>query len=279
MYEAAHIANPARDLCRHISFSAGGRPARIVRQACREEQEDQSFRCTAVYEFEAEPDTVDVRCTFTEITVPNHVHVLRASNGGADDQAVFDITFQNAILKFQPSSPAFQAFAEVAGGAVRGASGAAQVLLLAALVLAARSRRELGVLAVCWIFSQAIVALVVPRTGLYPAPRFVEAAAALSVAYLAVEILFFPAAAHRWAVLSVLGAIHGLYLALLLQTTGLHAGYLLAGAALAQLAVIGIFALLWRLISRAAGQLQPVRIASAVLLAAGLGWFVIRLRS
>jgi hypothetical protein len=77
----------------------------------------------------------------------------------------------------------------------------------------------------------------------------------------------------------VLGAIHGLYLALLLQTTGLHAAFLLSGAALAQLAAIGILAIVWRLISKAAGQLQPARIASLFLLATGLGWFVIRLRS
>jgi hypothetical protein len=198
---------------------------------------------------------------------------------GAEDQAVFDMTFQNATLNFQPPSPAFQALAEIAGGAVRGAAGAAQILLLVALVLAGRSRRELAALAVCWIISQAIVAVAVPWTGWYPAPRFVEAAAALSVAYLAVEILFFPTAAYRWAVVSVLGAIHGLYLALLLQTTGLHAAYLLAGAALAQLALIGVFAIVWRFISKAAGQLQPARIASLLLLVTGLGWFVVRLRS
>jgi hypothetical protein len=278
-YEAAHIPEPARDLFRHVSFSEGGSSARIVQQACRGEQQDASFRCTAVYEFEAEPESVDVRCTFTEITVPNHVHVLRAVKAGAEDQAVFDMTFQNATLNFQPPSPAFQALAEIAGGAVRGAAGAAQILLLVALVLAGRSRRELAALAVCWIISQAIVAVAVPWTGWYPAPRFVEAAAALSVAYLAVEILFFPTAAYRWAVVSVLGAIHGLYLALLLQTTGLHAAYLLAGAALAQLALIGVFAIVWRFISKAAGQLQPARIASLLLLVTGLGWFVVRLRS
>ena len=279
MYEAAHIANPARDLFEHISFSAAGSRARIVQRSCREEQPDGSFRCTAVYEFSAEPASVDVNCTFTAITVPNHVHVLKATNGGMDDQAVFDMTFQKATLNFRPSSQTFGAMMGIAGGAVRGASGIAQILLLAALVLAARSRRELAILAASWIVSQALVALAVPWTGRYPAPRFVEAAAALSVAYLAVEILFFPSAGHRWAVVSVLGALHGLYLALLLQTTGLQVAYLLTGAILAQLAVMTILAVAWKLISKAAGQVQPVRIASAILLAVGLGWFVIRLRS
>ena len=67
-----------------------------------------------------------------------------------------------------------------------------------------------------------------------PAPRFVEAATALAVAYLAVEILLLPQAGARWLVAGVLGALHGLYFHLFVQTTGYSPALVLLGAALAE---------------------------------------------
>ena len=112
-----------------------------------------------------------------------------------------------------------------------------------------------------------------------PAPRFVEAAAALTIAYLSVEILFLPEAGLRWAVAVVLGAFHGLFFNLILQSTGYAPGLVFSGAALAEVLVTAVFGLLFERIGRFARPLRPLQVSASVLLAFGLTWFVVRLRS
>src|ERR1035438_8268711 len=79
--------------------------------------------------------------------------------------------------------------------------------------------------------TQAASVLTMAHVVWQPAPRFVEAATALAVAYLAVEILLLPQAGARWLVAGVLGALHGLYFHLFVQTTGYSPALVLAGAA------------------------------------------------
>ncbi len=90
---------------------------------------------------------------------------------------------------------------------------------------------------------------------------------ALTVAYLAVEMLTLPKAGQRWAVVLALGLFHGLYFA------GFPATYLV-GAGLVQIVAI---ALLVALALRVAPATS--RYAAWGLLAAGLGWFATRLMS
>jgi hypothetical protein len=120
--------------------------------------------------------------------------------------------------------------------------------------------------------------VLVPGMIWQPAPRFVEAAAALTIAYLAVETLLLPRAGQRWLIVGVLGLIHGLYFALFLSGSEYSAAYVLTGVALAEVALIGLFALAFSRIARVLEAMRPVRLASAALLAVGLGWFFLRLR-
>jgi hypothetical protein len=167
---------------------------------------------------------------------------------------------------------------ESGDGFIRALGGMAQLLFLAALVLAARSRGELLALTAMFLAGQMLSALAMPNTGWQPAPRFVEAAAALTVAYLAVEILLLPKAGARWLVAGVLGAFHGLYFHLFLQTTGYRPGLVLAGAA-AEIMAIAIFALVFSRLKRMARALHPVEVSASALLAFGMVWFVLRLRN
>ena len=104
-----------------------------------------------------------------------------------------------------------------------------------------------------------------------PAPRFVEAAAALTVAYLAVEILLLPEAGARWLVAGVLGVFHGLYFHLFLQTTGYAPALVLPGAALAELAAIAMLALVL-LADRPHGASAPPRAGRGIGAPASSGW-------
>src|SRR5450759_3964673 len=97
LYEVAHVPNPERTLLEHIRFAG----ARMARSECRADAARDSYICVADYEFAAPVDRLDVECTFTAITVPNHVHLLRASLGEKPgekpgekrDEAIFDLGF------------------------------------------------------------------------------------------------------------------------------------------------------------------------------------------
>jgi hypothetical protein len=179
------------------------------------------YVCTADYEFAAPVDRLDVECAFHAVTVPNHVHLLRAQMGGKWDQAVFDLSFPRATLRFRPPTPAEIVATEAGAGFIRALGGLVQVLFLAAL----------------------------------------------TVAYLAVEILFLPRAGARWLVAGVLGGFHGLYFHFFVQTTGYRPGLVLAGAAAAELIAIAILAL------------RPLQVSASALLVFGMVWFFLRLRN
>src|SRR5262249_33907907 len=131
---------------------------------------------------------------------------------------------------------------------------------------------------------QAATLLIIPRMGWHPAPRFVEAAAALTVAYLAVEILLLPSAGSRALVVAVLGAFHGLYFALFLQTSGygpvaVFSGAGGSGAVAAEAIVIALFGLIFSRVGRWTAALRPLQVSASLLLVFGMAWFFLRLRS
>jgi len=274
LYEIAHVQAPERALLAHIHFAG----AAMVSSACRPDPVRDAYICTADYTFAAPIDRLEVECTFPAVTVPNHVHMLRAELDGKQDQAVFDSAFPRATLLFRPPTAVEIAATQSAAGFVRALGGAVQVLMLAALVLAARRPRELLAIAGTFAAGEIAAVLMVVRMLWQPAPRFVEAAMALALAYLAVEILLLPQAGARWAVALVLGGFQGLYFDLFVQNTGYHPGFVLAGALAAQIVLLAILALLLSRIGRLARALRPVQVAAAALLVFGMAWFFLRLR-
>lgn len=272
LYEVAHVQTPERSLLDHIHFFSGGREARMVNSACAPDAAHENYVCHAGYEFDAPVEQLEVECTFAAITVPNHVHLLRAQMGNKQDQGIFDLTFTRATLRFRPPTAMETAATQSGAGFVRALGGVAQVLFLVALVLAARNWRELAALAAMFVAGQCAAVILVPHAAWQPSPRFVEAAAALTVAYLAVEVLLLPEAGARWLVAGALGVFHGLYFCLFVQTSGYRAEFVLAGAAVADLFAMALLALM---LLRSGRWVH--RMGEAVLLLAGLAWFGLRL--
>jgi hypothetical protein len=279
LYEMSHVAGAEQALFDHIRFSSDGSDARLIKKDCSADPGQGIYFCAVEYEFPQPVDKLDVECTFHAVTVPNHVHLLRAVNGERRDQAIFDFSFPRSTLRFRPPTAAEIRVTEFGAGAMRAGGGIVQVLFLASLVLAARSRRELLAVSGMFIAGQIVSALLVPVTRWQPPSRFVEAAAALTLAYLGVEILMLPNAGGRWAIAGLLGAFHGLYFLLFLQSTGYAPGFVLAGAALAEIALLALFALIFSKVGRVAAVLRPARVSASALLAIGLIWFFLRLKS
>lgn len=279
LYEMSHVAASDETLLDHIRFSSAGGDARLIKKDCTARQDQGIYFCAADYEFPWPVDKLEVECTFHNVTVPNHVHLLRATNGERRDQAIFDFSFPKASLRFRPPTPAEIAVTEFGAGALRAVGGLVQVLFLGSLALAARSRRELAAIGGMFVAGQVAAALLAPGTGWMPPPRFVEAAMALTLAYLAVEILLLPRSGGRWAIAGLLGAFHGLYFLLFLQSTGYAPGFVLLGAATTEIALIALFALILSRLARIAAALRPVQVSASALLVIGMVWFFLRLKS
>lgn len=278
LYEVPHITDPEKDLLGAIRFSSNGAEARRTEGKCRRETSENAIICTAIYEFNGAVDILHAESSFHKVTVANHVHLLRAVKDDVTDQAVLDLSFPKADVRFRPPTAGELALQQSGGGALRAAGGLAQWLFIAALVLAARGRRELITLAGMFIAGEIAAAMFLPMTTWQPAPAFVEAASALTVAYLAVEILAFPEAGQRWLVVLVMGLFHGLYFSLFTTASGYTVGWVMLGVVIAEAAQIGAVAWLFSRLEKPLAALRPVRLAAGVLMVTGLAWFAMRLK-
>lgn len=268
-YEAEHVKDPADTLLANIHFRSGGAEGKLVAKNCGDR--NGTYECAASYLFPGPVDRIEVQCTFASVTVPNHVHLLRAYLGDKTDQAVFDISYTTAEIRFRPLEP-WEIFVKESGaGFLRAAGGLAPLLFLASLALAARSPRELAALTLAFLAGEVAACLLAPRVPLALSPRFIEAAAALTVAYLAFEILLLPQSGQRWLVVGVLGLFHGAYFSLFLVTTGYHLGNFLLGVVTAELLVLGVLYLARRVVSA-----RVIAVAATLLLTTGVVWFAMR---
>lgn len=256
MYELAHVSSPETSLLDHVKFAG----ARRASSHCQEQEG--TYICRADYEFEKPvPDKIEVECTLFEVTVPNHVHLLYAVQGANSDQAVFDQSFREVEIRFHPPSRAELIAKDAAAGIARLLKSVSGLLFLAVLVLAARNTREMGILTIAFLAGEWLARPLAPRIPMSFSPEFLEAVLALTVAYLAAEIVFLPASGARWAVVPVLGVAHGLAFA------AFPPSYLTA-AAIAQAILLSAVWLAARMMPRS--WRQP---AAGVLLVAGIGWF------
>ncbi len=275
-YEVAHVREPDHTLLDHIRFKAGGSWGKRISQSCADQQG--TYVCTAAYEFPAPVDELEIECTYPSVTVPNHVHVLRAYRGDKTDQAVFDLSFTTAAIRFRPPTAWETAIKESAAGFMRAAGGLAPLLFLASLVLAARSRRELVALTASFLAAESLACVLAPRIAFPLSPRFIEAAAALTIAYLAFEIILLPNSGLRWLVVGVLGLFHGAYFAIFLAQSGYHALTFMGGVAAAELLLIAVFAVILGSLIRFARLRRAVPVAASLLLITGVVWFFVRLK-
>jgi HupE / UreJ protein len=275
-YEVAHVTRPERTLLENIRFKSAGSWGKISGQSCADQQG--TYVCNADYEFSAPVEELLVECTFPSVTVPNHVHVLRAYRGDKTDQAVFDLSFTSAEIRFRPPTAVETALKEITAGFMRAAGGLAPLLFLASLVLAARSRRELIVLTVAFLVAESLACMIAPHISFPLSPRFIEAAAALTIAYLAFEIILLPHSGMRWLVVGVLGLFHGAYFSIFLAESGFHASTFLFGVAAAELLLIVVFAFALSRMIRFVKFNRAVPAAAGLLLAVGVVWFFWRLK-
>jgi hypothetical protein len=261
MYELTHVTHPEAALLDQVTFEG----ARRTSSNCQEQ--NGTYICDANYEFDHPvPDKIEVECTLFQVTVPNHVHLLYAVQGPNSDQEVFDQSFRQAEVRFHPPSRAELIAKASAAGIARLFKSVSGLLFLAVLVLAARNTREMGILTIAFVAGEWLARPLAPRIPMSFSPEFLEAVLALTVAYLAAEIVFLPDSQARWAVVPILGIAHGL------PFSAFPSSYLTA-ASITQAILLSILWLAARLVTRVSPASWR-RTTAGVLLVAGIGWFV-----
>ena len=256
IYEIANVANPETALLDHVKFEG----ARRISSQCQEQ--DGTYICRAAYEFDQPvPDKIQAECTLFEVTVPNHVHLLYAVQGPNSDQVVFDQSLWQVEVRFHPPSQGELIAKAASAGIDRLFKSGSGLLFLVVLALAGRNPREMGILTIIFLAGEWLARPLAPRIPLAFSPAFLEAVLALTVAYLAAEIVFLPESRARWAVVPVLGIAHGLVFA------AFPGSYLAAASITQAMLLVGLWA--------AARNIPEAwrRPAAGMLLIAAIGWF------
>lgn len=160
------------------------------------------------------------------------------------------------------------------------------VFLLGVVLVGGRWR---SILLVVTAFTLAhSITLALATLGVWaPSPRIIEPAIALSIAYVGVENYFVNDAEGRWRITLPFGLVHGFGFAGALQEVGLPQGDVPRALLLFNLGVeagqVAVLALVLPLLAAARKRewLTPraVKLASALIVAAGLAWFVERIAS
>jgi hypothetical protein len=276
VYELAPTSDVTRILLDHVRFTSGFETARRVDGECREDRATSMYVCAADYEFSRPVEKLGVECTLYRVTVPNHIQMLRAEKDGKHDQAILDSSISSATLAFRPPTAVEEAVDQSVAGAMRVWTNVAQLLLLAALGVAARSRREFAVLLGAFLAGECGGAALLLRTFWQPPARFAEAAVALAVAYLAMEILVFPKSGGRWILAFLFGAFESILFAQFVSDSGYRAGWVLSGACFAAISV-GVVCASVRPPERYRRILGKA--AACALCVTGVIWFMLRLKS
>ena len=256
MYELTHVPNAQNALFDHIAFKGAERKSGECRQ-------DQTYYvCKAVFEFaNLVPNKIDAQCTLFQVTVPNHVHLLHATQGPNGDQVVFDQRFTDVEVRFHPPSAAEAFVRDAAAGVSRLWRSGSGVIFLFALAFAAWKARDVALYAAIFLAAEWIAQPLAPMVPLSMSTGFLEAAMALTAAYLAVDVLLLPEARSRVGLIPLMGVVHGLYFA------AFPVNYL-SGASLMQAAVLA--ALGWLSMKL---TLPLRRVMMVIVLIASLGWF------
>ena len=162
-------------------------------------------------------------------------------------------------------------------------TGYDHLLFLLALLVAGRGIRQLVAIVTSFTVAHSLT-LAVATVGLVqPPPRLIEAAIALSIAYVGIENLLVSDVRGRWRLTFVFGLVHGFGFANVLREMELPraalASSLFTFNAGVELGQVGVLLVVWpalRAVQHSAYAVPITRAVSVVVIAFALVWFVQR---
>lgn len=159
-------------------------------------------------------------------------------------------------------------------------TGYDHILFLLGLLLVARRLRQLAAIVTSFTVAHSLTLSLATLGILEPAMWTIEAAIALSIAYVGVENLLSKDTRHRWKIAFVFGLVHGFGFAGILREMELPrsslAGSLLMfniGVEIGQLLIVTMMFPILRLVQRTTYGPMVTRYGSLAVIVMGLYWF------
>jgi hydrogenase/urease accessory protein HupE len=159
-------------------------------------------------------------------------------------------------------------------------TGYDHILFLFGVLLVGGGTRNLVLIVTSFTIAHSLTLSLATFGFVHPAAWTVEAAIALSIAYIGLENLFVRDGRHRWRITFAFGLIHGLGFANVLREMALPPGALAislftfnVGVEIGQIAIVGLMVPVLRLLERTPYRVPVTRAVSAAIVAVGLFWF------
>jgi hypothetical protein len=273
-------------LVEHLAIAVDGRQGRAERQAYRAHPSATFVRFEVALPLERAPAEIAAAAdaAFFERFGSRHVNFVKVTGaGGHVQQAALTADRPRSSFVVGHASLLAQCAAFARLGIRHIFLGYDHILFLVALIVAGGRLGQLVRLVTAFTAGHSLTLALAALNVVSLPTRVVEGGIALTVAYVAFDNFFAPAAAQRWILTFLFGLIHGFGFANVLREMTLPGGGLAAslvsfnaGVEIGQVVIAAVLfpAALW--LSRQPFR-RPVTLAvSAVVFFAGVGWFVQR---
>lgn len=277
-------AHPAiqRYLAEHVRVSAAGAllsPSLEGTSIWKDQDGFPFMEARLSYRVAREIGDITIQVSALTDLYADHRHLSEIAFGGRKDQFVFQHrnTYTARLERIQSWQTA-RSFLLL--GIEHIFTGYDHILFLFGLLLVGKGLRNLIAIVTSFTVAHSLTLSLATLGVVQPASWTVEAAIALSIAYIGLENLFVKNVRHRWRMAFVFGLIHGLGFANVLRHMDLARGALAlslftfnVGVEIGQIAIVAMMWPVLRYVERTPYRVPVVRVASAVIVACGLFWF------
>jgi hydrogenase/urease accessory protein HupE len=228
-------------------------------------------------------DTLDIRVRLLTDLYPDHRNLAELVRGGRVEQYVFQHGnrwhAETGVAGWWQTAREFTRL-----GIEHIFTGFDHLLFVLGLLLVGRGLRDLIAIVTSFTVAHSLTLALATLGIVHPTGWMVEAAIALSIAYVGLENLVGRDFRRRWLIAFAFGLVHGFgFAAMLVEMRPADDSLLLAlltfnlGVEFGQVAVVALAWPLLQKLRRSQYRLPVVRLASTAILCCGLFWFVERL--
>lgn len=282
----------ARELLEHfvVLERAAPVPARVV--SARLLPSSGSFEVIATHPLTHDSAPLAVRSTFHVLTDDSHRVMARVERDGATVPLVFTADTPQHPLPDAASTSWLRALAPA--GSMRALlllgiehilTGYDHLVFLLCLLVPGGTWRSRVAIITAFTVAHSVTLILAALQVITPPARFVEAAIAVSIAYVAIENLLHDGPRTRWPAAFGFGLIHGFGFAGMLNVLDIPVGAFLSsvvafnlGVEVGQLAVVAVAVPLVAFVSRHAWHRRLVQSTSVVVCVLAAYWIVERLQ-
>jgi hypothetical protein len=233
-----------------------------------------------------------LRATFHELTDDTHRVIARVERDGDAAPLVFTAVMSQHLLPdatpapwYTPFAPAGSARAMLLLGIEHILTGYDHLVFLGCLLVPGGTWRSRVAIVTAFTLAHSVTLVLAAMQVVTPPDRFVEAAIAFSIAYVAIENLLWDGRRPRWPTAFGFGLIHGFGFAAMLDVLDLPVGQWLTsvvafnvGVEIGQLAVVAVAVPVVAVIARHSWHRRLVQCTSVLVCGLAAVWIVERLQ-